>query len=622
MTSLVVLALVSAPPLALGWRIQDALPGERRAGSSLLLSSGFGFGATGLAVAGVGLAGGLTRVMLAGVLALEAAAAGPRAWRGLARALRSILRGLREGLRDPRWAGPAAVSAGTLGLAGLVSRAPLSGSDAMAYHFAIPQLYANAGRIFDLPSCDYSYLLGTGHMLILLGLGIAGPALALGLCWLPAVLVALATWEMAKGRIPAPSAAIAVAATVSAPLLFWQMSAAGAPDLWTTLFALLAAISVLEFRAAPRLPWAAAAGAFAGLAAGCKYTALSLVALAAMMIAVRERKLGKAFFLFAAMAVVAGSWHFFLNFAWTGNPIHPFSLLSPSGLRPLTLSARTTVETSRAPRFSLSPAALLAYPIRLTVEGHEWGLGEMFGPVALTLLPVVLVRAWREREFDLLLFAGGFVAFNAATSQMARFLLPVYPIFIVLAIEALVWLRRSAGLPKTAGVALAAVMVSLAWAVASDALYSRPFLRAAVEPARREEFLRQWASDYEISAWLNRRLGSAAGRVMVFYRHVYYLAVPYVSGDPSHSALMDPGAIRSGTDLSALLSRLSVVWVAEDDRFPDPVRPSFEELAARGELRRVDTAEVEDVAGNRGMNRYRKVRLSLWRFEPAAGTKR
>ncbi|MGH9440713.1 MAG: ArnT family glycosyltransferase [Thermoanaerobaculia bacterium] len=619
--SLGLLLLASVPPLALGWRVQEALGAEEsgRPRLGLLLAAGLGFGITSLAVAALGLAGCLGRGALIGVLALEAAAGGIRGWAGLARALRREGRQAAARAREFPSLAFGSVVAAILGLAWIVSCAPLSGSDAMAYHFAIPKLYAAAGRIFEISWSDYSYLLGNGHMLILLGIGLSGSRLALGLCWLPAVFSALATLEIAGRRLPARWSALAAAATVSAPLFFWQMSAAGAPDLWTTFFTLMAAISLLEFRAGSRLRWAAAAGVFGGLAAGCKYPVWSVVIVGAILLLLWTRKPGKAVFLFLSAAVLVGGWHLLLNVHWTGDPFFPYAaeVFSPS--RGALLSAQTTAKVSRAAGFSLSPLSLLAYPIRLTLDGRNWGVGEMFGPIVLTLLPVVLIRAWRERDFDLLFFGTGFFALNAVTSQMARFLLPVFPIFIVLSIEALRWLRTGLRLPKARAAAFAAVLLALAWSLGSDVVYARPFLGAALVPAGRNGFLRQWASNFSISEWLNRRLAGERGRVMVFYRHTSYLDVDYVSGDPEHSAPMDPGAIRNGQDLRALLAGSSIAWVVEDDEFPLPIRGAFEDLIRRGDLRLVDRTRVDDVAGMRGTNRRREVALSLWRFKRRSG---
>lgn len=89
-------------------------------------------------------------------------------------------------------------SIGTVaGLEALCAVAPLTGSDALHYHFAAPLLSLRAGYQpnFFLP---HSFLTGQNHLFILTGLAFGSEKFALGLLFLGGVLAAAASFCLAK----------------------------------------------------------------------------------------------------------------------------------------------------------------------------------------------------------------------------------------------------------------------------------------------------------------------------------------------------------------------------------------------------------------------------------------
>jgi len=64
-----------------------------------------------------------------------------------------------------------------------MARAPLTGSDAMQYHFTIPML--ELGKHFEpIFWISNSFFLGEGHLLISLGMALGSDRISLGLIYL------------------------------------------------------------------------------------------------------------------------------------------------------------------------------------------------------------------------------------------------------------------------------------------------------------------------------------------------------------------------------------------------------------------------------------------------------
>ena len=143
-----------------------------------------------------------------------------------------------------------------LGLEALLSTAPLTGSDAMAYHFTVPLLQIGRPEqpIFWLTT---SFYIGLGHELIALGLVLGGDRLALLLIFFGGCLTAAALFQMARKWMPVEWALAAALTFLMTPMVFWQISTAGSPDIWMGFYTVLAALAVGQARRGVHAPLAA-----------------------------------------------------------------------------------------------------------------------------------------------------------------------------------------------------------------------------------------------------------------------------------------------------------------------------------------------------------------------------
>src|SRR5215467_7557991 len=152
-------------------------------------------------------------------------------------------------------------------LEGLASFAPLTGSDALHYHFTMPALYWNQGFHADW-SLLHGFFCGLSHEFILAGIALGSSQLAQGWLFLGGAVGALATLRLVQSWVGGVWPWLSALAFALTPVVFWQATAAGAPDIWMCAFVPLSLLAILRARANPSSSYAALAGILAGATAG------------------------------------------------------------------------------------------------------------------------------------------------------------------------------------------------------------------------------------------------------------------------------------------------------------------------------------------------------------------
>src|SRR5260370_6914684 len=160
-----------------------------------------------------------------------------------------------------------------LALQGFASLAPLTGSDALHYHFTIKALYLAEG--FHAPwSLLHGFFCGLSHQLILAGLALGSAQLAQGWLFFGGALGALATLRLVQLWIGGVWPWLAALAFTLTPVAFWQATAAGAPDIWMCAFVPLCLLAISQARGNSSSSFIVLAGVLAGAMAGTKYTGI------------------------------------------------------------------------------------------------------------------------------------------------------------------------------------------------------------------------------------------------------------------------------------------------------------------------------------------------------------
>jgi hypothetical protein len=499
---------------------------------------------------------------------------------------------------------------------GLLAMAPLTGSDAMQYHFTVP-LLARGKPLEPLFGLVLSFLAGQAHLLISLGLVLGSDRISLGLIYLGGALAAAALYALSRELMPRRWGLGAVLIFVSAPIVCWQIGTSGSPDIWMVFFVNISVLAAARAVLTSADRWFILAGFLAGSAAGTKYTAWVLPFALVLYILWRRRSIKVAFFSSIA-SLVAGVWPIARNYMWTGDPVFPFltPLLAPDRVNWYTLQAVRAATAGRAHRDLIH---MVTYPFAMTLKGSEHGLGQLFGPLILALGPLLVCALWKRPVAKI---AGTFWATMylsiLVTSQMGRFLLPVFGLSLALVFSGTAEVFDRGSRVIKAGIALT-LLSFLIFALASDAVYASSFLGVVLRKENKQTFLERMAPDYQTVEFINSKLkdrASTDATVMVFFRHLYYLQVPFVDGAPEYSWLMNPAQYSDKNRLLAHLHEMKVGWVVKSPDFPAALKTAFEGLEADGDLVPEASADVDSLVGTgRIYGGHEKVHVVIMRVQ-------
>ncbi len=500
-------------------------------------------------------------------------------------------------------------------LDGLIAMAPLTGSDALHYHFAVPSFWLHHG-FAPLYGTTLSFAVGQAHMLILLGLTLGSEHIAMGLIFLGGVLATSTLYVLAREWMSFEWSLVVTLSFLLSPIVFWQMTVAGAPDIWMVFYTTLATLAAARCIPIRSRGLAVLAGFFAGAAAGSKFTAWAIPAALTLVLLVETRSLLMSV-ASAFAALLAGAGSLLRNFWWTGDPFFPFLTrsLTPHNVNPYALAA--VLADTRPIASHGSVISWAAYPVLLVLQGQKYGAGHYFGPLVLAFAPL-LILAYRPTPLFRIaacVWAGMFLS-SIDPPQMARFLLPVFAIALAMAFAGAESASRvGPRLLRTA--CWASISVFLLFGAVSYGVYARTFLPVSIGLESREHFLARVSPNYQEVSFINHSLAGQPGTALVFLRYVYYLRVNYLQGDPQYSWQVDPGKLQTAGAVLDWLRQSGVRWIVKTGEYPLPLRRSLEELQTQGMFQLVASAQTEDFEGFRIEGNKTQVMVQILEVRPA-----
>lgn len=506
-----------------------------------------------------------------------------------------------------------------LSLEFLTSLAPLTGSDALHYHFTTQKLILRYGFHPDF-SITNSFLCGQHHLLILFGLALSSDKLSMGFIFLGGVLTAFSLFILASrwsSRITALTIALLFLLT---PVAFWQISSSGAPDIWMAFLASTAVIVLCQSKISGTLHQAVLAGLLTGGVAGAKYTGCFVAAGLAAAIAIEYRSIGNTAILCFG-SLLTGSWPYLRNFIWTGDPVFPFlaKALIPDRVNQFALSA-LLADTGAS--LSGHLRQLIPFVFFAGMRQGSLGFWDFFGPLVFAMAPMLILasgnfRQWRVPAVVWCLDA----LFVFYSSGLSRFLLPVFPLALA-CIAAGVDSSQHRGWNITNRLAL--ILTALFCFIGGVGLvtYSWKPVATALGFVREVSYLEQRSPEYQEVEAINQVLsGQTKGsKTLLFVRHLYYLDVPYLNGDPASSWLINPDHLRTPQDWNTFFQQEGIVFVARSSSYPAAIAAPLKEMEATGELVPVTHLVVQDFLGMRFQENRIEMPVVILRVKSFAGT--
>lgn len=415
--------------------------------------------------------------------------------------------------------------------------APPSDADSLAYHFALPKQFIQAGEIFFVPRAI------DGAVPLLVQMGYV-PALALGGEQALTFWVMLSSWALyilvyglARTHMSAAWSLAVTLAVATTPTVIYG-SGSGQVEVRIALFVLLAAWAAAKALKTGLLRYVIICGIAAGLYGASKYVGLIFMTSTAIVIMMQPRWF-RAGFIFSVAAVIAGGQWYLWNFLKTGDPVFPmlFPLVGVSD--PMIWNAdysqmlKDVFFASETP-IPVTPFGFLSYPFIATfnppfhLDAGRTGLG----PFMILLLPFVLAATFSRRtEFkwnNIAVWSAiviGFFAlwFFAGSPQRIRHLLPVWPLALVLMFFAVHHCAKAWKMERAFGIVILGVLVIQ---VSGAGIFGIKFIDVALGQVTPSEFRENTISHFAPVRWLNENL-KPTDKVMTPERqHLFDLKIP------------------------------------------------------------------------------------------------
>jgi hypothetical protein len=507
-----------------------------------------------------------------------------------------------------------------LGVEFLTSLSPLTGSDALHYHFTTQKLILEHGFHPEF-SISHSFLCGQHHLLILFGLALGSEQLAMGFIFLAGMLTVCSLACLAS-RWSSPRTTLTITLLfLLTPVVFWQMSSSGAPDIWMAFFACASVIVLSQKKISGRWRQFLLAGLLAGGIAGAKYTGCLVAAGVAAAVAIEYRSLPTMAVLCFGSALT-GIWPYLRNFLWTGDPMFPFlsKTLFPERVNSYTLNA-LLADTGAAQSRHLGQ--LIPFIFFAGMRQGSLGFWDCFGPIVLALAPlwIATFSSFHQWRVPAVVWCVSAIAVFYA-SGLPRFLLPVFPLALAFTAAGLESSQQKGW--KIAN-RFASGLVILLWLFggAGLAMYSWKPIATALGIVRDADYLEERRPEYQEAEDINRVVASQAkgGKTLLFLRHMYSLDVPFLNGDPATSWMINPDHLRTPQDWESFFQKEGITFVARSPYYPEAIEAPLTELEAKGDLVPVAQSVVQDFQGMRITGKRAEIPVIVLRVRSAVETK-
>lgn len=388
-------------------------------------STGLGLGALALILFILGMAGALHATVVGVTLALIAAGCA-----GVWKALWTKVLGTPRRVRLQLLLSAAAVVLLLLPLL-VLPLYPPTAFDATMYHLPYAKHYVESHAVRPVLSARYPVFPQVNEMLFTLALLVFDDVLAQMIQVLMMVLICLALYAWGSTRYSREAGLLAAGLWLANPLAL-RVAGYAYVDIGITLFATLGACALFGGLSKHRLHGIVLAGAFAGLAAGSKYSGLFFVAalgVSVLWLAVKERNT-RYVVGFATAALATGAPWYLYNAYHSGNPIFPFL----AGLFPNRYWSTADTDLFHSTISTYGTGRSFGALIRLpwSVPFGDFPEKGQISPIFFAALPALwLYAAFRTHTRALVLLSTAYIVFWFATAPVMRYVLAILPVMSV-----------------------------------------------------------------------------------------------------------------------------------------------------------------------------------------------
>jgi hypothetical protein len=461
--------------------------------------------------------------------------------------------------------------------------APPTDADSLAYHFANVKLFALEGRLIFIPRANTGAVPMLQHMTYLMAYGLGGE---LGMTLWTAVsgwALGGMVYVISRRSVSSKWAVLLAVVILTTPAVIYG-AGSGQVESRNAAFALAGAFALAHALRTGNSSFAVLAGLAAGFYCGSKYTGLLFVFICGLMLLAHKNRWSHIASFSIAALIAGGQWYFW-NFLNIGDPVFPIL----SHYLPYTNVALWPPEQADFYKHGYAAGeygvrkdfiSFLMYPFWVTFSPMTmFEAGRVgFGPLIVLLIPFALLalkRVWRTAMQSslfvhlILAIVGYALWFALGPSLRVRFLLPLYPLLlIVLSVAAIKFIE---GCRPCLGPLLSAFIAVAAMQAGAQVVFTlRPFLYLTSERSR-SEYLNAQIGRYAVVEWVNANLQYSHKVLTPFREQAYLFNVPFFSSNPIVEARIDTRPINKDTGkFWRQLQKQGITHIIFDPPYRDP----------------------------------------------------
>jgi hypothetical protein len=416
--------------------------------------------------------------------------------------------------------------------------APPADADTLAYHFATPKLFLEAGRFYFIPRAGDGAVPLLQQMTYMLALGIGGETAAtlwtMATGWLAGTLV----YVVARHYMDRTWALAAALLFLTTPIVIYS-AGTGQIEVRNAAFVLACVFALAEARRNGGLRYVLVAGIAAGFFVASKYTGLLFAFSCGVILLFQRRWLLQCSVFTAAVVVAGGEWYAW-NWWHTGDPVFPvlYGLIDYPPDFPWSADIQrhyfeVTRQSDRL--YPLNIIGLFQYPIFETIfpsaqlESLKAGMG-IFWMLAAPLIIVQLFhRSALVHRTDFLIFIGvGTLSyilwFFFGPSQRVRHLMPLYPLMLITGVFYCHLAFKEGAMIRPAICAI--ILVPAVLQFGAHGISTIKYFSYFWHNQTRDQFLERSISRYPAVKWINDNLSSSSVVFNPFRETIYLMSVP------------------------------------------------------------------------------------------------
>lgn len=452
--------------------------------------------------------------------------------------------------------------------------APISEMDSIAYHLAVPKLFAMHHKIYYLPDIRLSNFPFFTEMLFTLGILLSDAHLAVMFTPFFSILSIFGVYLFTKKFLSKRAALIASVIYYSLPIIS-ERSSQAMVEIPLAFYTLASLYTLFLWMESNNNSWLITTAIFSGFVAGIKLTGpihiFSVFFIIGYWLLIRKHKsiayTFKQLSIYLGISMVIVLPWYIKNIAYTGNPVYPMMYNVFGGRYWSPYLSEYLAKALNEYGFGRSFMDFILLPWNLTMHGTAFDAVTGITPIFLAFVPFIFFQKENKNKSNFLLFYSlVFILHWFFLSQQSRYLLPIFLILSIIASHSFIGIfDRLSGFRS---ILISLIIFMLLFNVLLSFGINIKKLPVVFGIESKEDYLENLKdyNPYNVSMFINS-LHKSSKTLLIGLHRTFYIDNDYVVGNPELQAYIDYSQIKNESAFSDRLKEIEITHIAVDLTF-------------------------------------------------------